>query len=985
MARRLAAVGVRFLPVLVSAALMAGCGGDATTSASIGTTPPPGPVVAGTVFMPNGTLARLQPSLLERFAALSGDAAFALTGNVSHVGANIEVDLRQQLSQTELGPVIRQTFTDYNGQYALSLDSGVTEGACPRLIVSVGNASTLTRAFVYSTTESIDIDAFSEAAVRIILAQGDPCALLPSQIRDIVHSVSLLPGSVSGGSTAELNQFAVETATAAPAVQATVAAAFGTAVSTPTPPATSTPPATQTPSIPSTPPSTSTPTLTFTLHPTNTFSPTRTPTTPASTPTPTRTAVNTNTATVVSTNTPTQTPGNTSTATNTPVNTATSTAPSTATNTAVNTLTNTPGPTSTATVPPTDTATAPATNTPTITPVSTATITPAETPTSTLSPTIANTPTITNSPVPGVTNTNTPTNTAVSTASGTPTNTVPATATNTAVGTATNTASPAATSTATRTVTNTSPPATLTPTPTSTGSAVEFPAILAPGGGSSGNCRGKCLGGSKAGAVCGTSTDCAGPTPGNCATTACVGGANDGQPCLTGTDCPAPGMCNATIGVCLGGPFNGNACKKVADCNGCVKNPPVGSCAIVQSGSFAIQVPINGVCAPRSFPPGDFDCVTDAECHTCVGGSNGQICRQDSDCAGGTCSGAGTCQLAGLKFELSAPDANGVSNITIPKSSLILNPTSLTQLGQTVCIVAGGDGIGKIDCKGGSSNLSSTVVRDHNTTAQICLSGTKKGMACKANGDCPNFTSGQGCNLGNSANNPTPGPNNLPNDPTCTNKLLQPDGSYSFACLEGTKQCAGGMNPGALCTSDADCSPGVACIFCNIGAAGGANPGVCNSPQSVTFTSAKYQAGDADVTLPLAISLLPLGAPTPPIEFGPDHLPCTDDDNFRPPGTPTPAPLPAVSVFLSTGTNGVVIDDVNSTNGKTIQPGGACGFSPCVAQIVGQHTTCDAVTAGNVNGVIMGGGFPALEAPKVLDITTVFQFVFATPGPTPTP
>ena len=446
-----------------------------------------------------------------------------------------------------------------------------------------------------------------------------------------------------------------------------------------------------------------------------------------------------------------------------------------------------------------------------------------------------------------------------------------------------------------------------------------------------------------------------------------------GLSCGLASDCPGS-TCGGSM-KCVGGPLDGTTCTQAANCNGCKQNPPKGSCAIIQL-TFAITVPLNGVCVPRSFPPGDIPCTSDAECRICVGGSNaGQICAADDNCTGGACSGAGTCRLDALSFTMGTPDANGEAKIDIPQESLLLNPAIVPNIG-AVCVLAGGDGVGVIDCNGGRSGINVTISRDHNTTPnKTCILATNNGAACTKNSDCTG--TGAKCNLGNGLSGPAPTPG-LPNDPTCTAKFIQPDGTFSFACLEGTKQCAGGTNDGTLCTSGTDCTGGGGCGFCNIGNNGGSTPGLCNSPAQAVL-SGTFGAGDMAIALPLAISVLSAPSAPPPVDWGPDGLPCTDDDSQRPPGTPTPVPLPGVSVALSTGTNSMFVYDANNTAGLILGPGSKCTGVPCIAQVVGKKTSCDNVMAGNVSGIQIGGGFPALEAALgTQDIVTNFQFVFET-------
>jgi len=126
--------------------------------------------------------------------------------------------------------------------------------------------------------------------------------------------------------------------------------------------------------------------------------------------------------------------------------------------------------------------------------------------------------------------------------------------------------------------------------------------------------------------------------------------------------------------------------------------------------------------------------------------------------------------------------------------------------------------------------------------------------------------------------------------------------------------------------------------------------------QTGTFT-----AGDMRVALPLSITLLASST-----LFGPDGLPCTADDQ------PTSPPAP-VTVVLSTGTNTINIYDAGNLAGVRIGPGAQCGASACQAQLLGNPVSCSNLLTGNVTGMILGGGFPALDT-TASDIATVFQF-----------
>lgn len=384
----------RWISALALLLVVAGCGGDAGVEVrSGGGGQGGGPRVAGQVKMPNGEVAG-SFSLLRRFAAAFVERVEALVAvNVEPVGRNVVVELVRLRSEDVVagriggGELIFTSSTEDTGQYQVELQKDTDANTC-RYMVQVGSGEddTLTRAFVFSTSEPVDINFQSEAAVRLILQaladnNADLCEISAAEISNIYAAVVAAPATVNGTTVAALNADARNVAAADPGVQAALASALGleptvrpTATRTPVPPSatrtrTPTAPAgttaTPTASVTQTPRATRTDTPLFTTSPT----PTRTPS--AGTPTATRT--------------PTTTPTLTPTSTSTPVPaTATATAPPTSTDTPVaptSTPTNTPVPTNTATPTQTDTPSATPTNTATRTATNTATAT--RTPTAT--------------------------------------------------------------------------------------------------------------------------------------------------------------------------------------------------------------------------------------------------------------------------------------------------------------------------------------------------------------------------------------------------------------------------------------------------------------------------------------------------------------------------------------------------------------------------------------------------------------------------
>ncbi|HYD49197.1 MAG TPA: hypothetical protein VEB21_12650, partial [Terriglobales bacterium] len=396
------------------------------------------------------------------------------------------------------------------------------------------------------------------------------------------------------------------------------------------------------------------------------------------------------------------------------------------------------------------------------------------------------------------------------------------------------------------------------------------------------------------------------------------------------------------------------------DCNGCNPNavctaagvplpccsgpdagtcPAQGGCAFVQNTVFPIRVPLNGVCVPRAYP--DRFCTSQAECAP-VGK---------------------TCEFSSISLSVSGEDANGERTLSIAQDGVNLQPARVPPVGMA-CVTAGGDGEGVIDCDGGRANVDFEAFLDHNTT--------------------PGDSNNSGPALG------------LPDDPTCTATTVQPNGTIDRACLEGSSQCVGGSNAGAVCTVAGDC-PGGSCDPCTTQP--NALHGICNSP-TVINQSGTFGPGDAVVALPLSITILSLGGgASPPADWGVDGLPCTADDTIQPAG--------GVTVYLSTGNNQATVYDAGNSAGVMIGPHAEtactttpdcpagqscvndsnsfacstldcvcrtiCTTAPCLAELSGNPLQCDDLDADDFTELRFGGSFPALDT-QALDITTLFQF-----------
>ncbi len=161
--------------------------------------------------------------MLERFAALVVAEAEALTAtNVRAVGRNVSVKLSMRRGDGAV-QALDSVLTNDQGGFLIGLPSGTSEDTC-RFILSVGSGQSLTRAFVYSTTEPIIVDYASETAVALILGRvqqgADLCEFSTGDIRSLVNSIRALPGDVTGVDIFETNRNALQIAANDPGIQA---------------------------------------------------------------------------------------------------------------------------------------------------------------------------------------------------------------------------------------------------------------------------------------------------------------------------------------------------------------------------------------------------------------------------------------------------------------------------------------------------------------------------------------------------------------------------------------------------------------------------------------------------------------------------------------------------------------------------------------------------------------------------------------------
>jgi cysteine-rich repeat protein len=201
----------------------------------------------------------------------------------------------------------------------------------------------------------------------------------------------------------------------------------------------------------------------------------------------------------------------------------------------------------------------------------------------------------------------------------------------------------------------------------------------------------------------------------------------------------------------------------------------------------------------------------------------------------------------------------------------------------------------------------------------------------------------------------------LPDDPQCTAAAVLPDGALVRACREG-------VDP--LC-SDPAAHP---------------HAGICNSPLHFVVSQDPAPPGSAIIYYHLALTLLADGGtcstagPGPGGEcafpdYGPDCLPCTDDDQ---------APTIDLELALTTGMAEGEVFDANLDSGATgrgavIAADARCFGLPCETTAQGQPFDCDALTAdptGGVSGSALAGALPILDSRSIGD--SVVTFTLAT-------
>jgi cysteine-rich repeat protein len=262
----------------------------------------------------------------------------------------------------------------------------------------------------------------------------------------------------------------------------------------------------------------------------------------------------------------------------------------------------------------------------------------------------------------------------------------------------------------------------------------------------------------------------------------------------------------------------------------------------------------------------------------------------------------------------------------IRADELLFDPVKVTGL-VCACVrgipqAAFGPGIsasGSIGCGDqGLSNINVRLIQDHNTTP----------------GAAGNVSQGS------------------PNDPECDDSENLPGGVVSTACLEGT---------GELCMDEQS-----------------QHIGACNGPRVLTLSGGMAPKGSALILNSTAIGLLSDAGTCrtdKPMrngkclyeDYGPDCLPCTDDDLEK--GNTEVNPT-------TSGTTEAAVFDANNA-ASVIDQGRDCFGAPCVTKVQGSVFNCDELTPGTGGGLSGGSiavAFPSLDAAQIGDNVTSTVF-----------
>jgi len=164
------------------------------------------------------------------------------------------------------------------------------------------------------------------------------------------------------------------------------------------------------------------------------------------------------------------------------------------------------------------------------------------------------------------------------------------------------------------------------------------------------------------------------------------------------------------------------------------------------------------------------------------------------------------------------------------------------------------------------------------------------------------------------------------------------------------------------------------------------HPAVCNGPL-ITTSSGQGVAGSGRMEFRYSLRVLSDGgtcatdlagaSPCPIAAYGPDCVPCSDDDV---------AAAASFPLALTTGTAQAAIEDVGNELGQTLEDGAPCGSGTCQARASGEVFSCPELVSADVLSIgAWAAAAPMVDHPSFGDSVLSIELGVISPTPSPTP